>query len=105
MEKSPGKPVMITVDIKPCPKVAAIHQVILKNALNLNCSDMDCAKPIGLVFYDCHSYWIQMKVHQLLFDMKMISDGTIVALHDTGVWPAAKAGISGCNHGEKRPGR
>jgi hypothetical protein len=104
MEKSPGSPVMHTVDLNPVPIVAANHHVIVKNALELNCNDLDCSKPIGLVFYDCHSYSVQMNVHKLLLNNKMIGDGTIIAFHDTGVWPNKRAGSTGCAHGKEYPG-
>jgi len=105
MEKSPGTPIMITVDIRPVvPKVAANHIVIIKDATTLNCEDLDCKRSLGLIFYDCHNYDAQMKVHHLLLQMKAIRDDTIIALHDTGVWPNQRAGSMQCIHGKQLEG-
>ncbi len=70
-----------TVDLNPLPEQSENHKVIVKNALNLKIEDID-GKPIDLVFFDCHDM-IQMDIYRKFVDEKIITDDTILALHDT----------------------
>lgn len=73
--------VVYTVDINPVPQKAPNHRVILKNALHLTPEDLD-NRPVDMVFFDCHDT-VQMKVFRSLKDNGIITDDTVLALHDT----------------------
>lgn len=73
--------VLYTVDINPIPQVAPNHNIIIKNALHLTPDDMD-NKPLDLVFFDCHDI-VQLDVYKNLKSNGLITDKTILALHDT----------------------
>lgn len=79
-------PKMITVDLQPVPSQAANHVVITKDATLLQPSDLD-GKPLDLVFFDCHEYDVQMATYERLLSQGLITDATVIALHDTHVWP------------------
>lgn len=71
-----------TVDKFPyVPKLADNHKVIIKDANFLTIADID-NKPIDLIFFDCHDM-IQMEIYNLLYRNNIITDRTIIALHDT----------------------
>lgn len=95
---------MYTVDIDP--KVVSIgphHKIIIKNASELSCMDVnncDTNSPLGLVFFDCHDYDVQMHVYNTLFKSNTITNSTVIVLHDTGVWPLPFA-TSSCYHGRR----
>eukprot|EP01041_Mallomonas_annulata_P001449 gene1449-2789_t len=102
MEKSPD-PIMYTVDLHPVPVMGSNHRVILKFAADVTCHDLDnCKRPLGMIFFDCHNYDQQMHVFYMFLKFGAITNSTIIALHDTGVWP--KQSIGGCKNGEKVPG-
>jgi len=105
MKNSPGYPMMYTVDINPLVvSTGPQHKVIIKNAFELSCMDVnncDTNSPLGLVFFDCHDYDVQMHVYNTLFESHTITNSTVIALHDTGVWPLPFA-TSSCYHGRRR---
>lgn len=70
-----------TVDVNPVPVQAENHRVIVKNALALTPEDLD-GEPIELIFFDCHDM-IQMQIFERLRDQGIITDRTVLALHDT----------------------
>jgi hypothetical protein len=79
MDKVNGK--LYTVDINPVPILAENHKVIIKNALHLSVSDVD-DQAVDLVFFDCHDI-IQMDIFHYYVANGIITDNTILALHDT----------------------
>lgn len=85
--KYPGRPkeepapMMYTCDLNPVPTLAKNHKVILKNALYLNKYDLDM-QPLDLVFFDCHDL-CQIDIYQKLVQEGLITDETVLALHDT----------------------
>ena len=103
MKKSPLPIVMYTVDIRPVPQVSPDHKVIIKDANDLSCDDLDnCKQPLGMIFFDCHNYNAQMNLYHKLWKYEFINNSTIVLLHDTGVWPTSKA--AQCVHGKRAQG-
>lgn len=79
MDKVKG--MLYTVDINHLPTLAANHKVIVKNALYLTPEDVDNA-PIDIVFFDCHDM-VQMDIFHHFVKNGIITDKTILALHDT----------------------
>jgi predicted O-methyltransferase YrrM len=70
-----------TCDINPVPSLAPNHKIITKNAIYITPEDLD-NKPLDMVFFDCHDY-IQLGIYSSLVKLKLITDKTILALHDT----------------------
>lgn len=70
-----------TVDFINVPKQAENHKVIAKNAVHLTLEDVD-NKPIDMIFFDCHDA-IQIQIYKKLLDAGIITEETIIALHDT----------------------
>jgi hypothetical protein len=76
-----GEGVVYTCDIKPVPKLDSNHVVIIKNALDLTAADVD-NQPIELLFFDCHDM-VQMEMYNRFVSQGIITDTTVIALHDT----------------------
>lgn len=74
-------PVLYTCDINPVSSLSENHRILTKNALDLIPSDLDNA-PLDLVFFDCHDM-IQMSIYHTLCQSGLITDRTVLALHDT----------------------
>lgn len=72
---------LYTVDLNPVPVLAENHKVIIKNALYLTKDDVDNC-PLDLVFFDCHDM-IQMDIYHHFVKEGLITDKTVLALHDT----------------------
>lgn len=70
-----------TVDINYVKPVGENHITINKNALYLTPSDVD-GKQMDMVFFDCHDM-IQIDIFHHFVKEGVISDSTILALHDT----------------------
>jgi hypothetical protein len=70
-----------TCDLNPVPKLNPNHTVIIKNALDLSIEDVD-GKPIDLLFFDCHDM-VQMDMFERFKAAGIVTDKTILALHDT----------------------
>lgn len=66
------------------------HVVIIKNVAELTPEDLGNA-PIDLVFFDCHAYEAELCVFQTLRRASIITDKTILVLHDTNLWPTKDA--------------
>ena len=73
--------IMYTVDLYVVPTLANNHKVIVKNALHLTMDDVD-NKPLDLVFFDCHDM-VQMNIYENFVQSGIITDDTVIALHDT----------------------
>jgi predicted O-methyltransferase YrrM len=82
----PEKSTMFTVDIEHVPQLAENHKVIIKDAMELTCEDLE-NKVLDMIFFDCHCYDVQMKVYYRLVENGMITDKTVLALHDTNTHP------------------
>lgn len=72
---------VFTVDLHSVPVLAQNHKVIVKNAIDLTPEDID-GKTIDLVFFDCHDM-IQMDIYHRFMEQGILTDATILALHDT----------------------
>jgi predicted O-methyltransferase YrrM len=73
--------ILYTCDINPVPILASNHKVIIKNALHLTPQDLDNL-PIDMIFFDCHDF-VQLQIYKHLVKKNIITDNTILALHDT----------------------
>jgi predicted O-methyltransferase YrrM len=82
----PADGVVYTVDIVPVPQVSSNHRVIVKDARTLDASDVDDGE-LDLIFFDCHEYDVQMRAFDRLVSRGVVTDSTVVALHDTNVHP------------------
>lgn len=76
---SDGK--VYTVDLNPVPCQGPNHKCIQKNALEITHDDLDNT-PLDLIFFDCHNM-VQMNVFENLREKGLITDSTVIALHDT----------------------
>lgn len=80
MDKVKGG-ILYTVDFSQVPTLAENHKVIVKNALHLTTDDVDNT-PLDLIFFDCHDM-VQMDIYFALLQKGIITDKTVIALHDT----------------------
>lgn len=78
--------VLYTVELSPMASVAPNHRVITKDCALVNAADVG-GLPLDLVFYDAHVYGAQMDMHFQLVRQGIITDATIIALHDTNLHP------------------
>lgn len=83
---TPATSIMYTVDINPVSVLAENHRVILKDARFLSPEDFD-HKPLDLVFFDCHDFAAQMEMYSRLVGHGIVTDATVIALHDTNLHP------------------
>lgn len=69
---------------RPPATAAAIHtpRVIVKDARTLEAADVD-DEELDMIFFDCHEYDVQMALFDRLESRGIITDSTVVALHDT----------------------
>ena len=74
-------PILYTCDLVEVPKLANNHKIIVKNALHLTKEDLDNTE-LDMVFFDCHDY-VQIDIFLKLKELNIISENTILALHDT----------------------
>lgn len=72
---------LYTCDLFDVPNQGPHHKVIVKNGVDLTPDDVD-NKPLDMVFFDCHDM-IQMVIYSVLCSKQIITDNTILALHDT----------------------
>jgi predicted O-methyltransferase YrrM len=86
-----------TVDTTPLPRQAKNHRVITKDAALLTPEDVD-SKELDLVFFDCHVFPAQMKLYFRLRAKKMITQNTLLALHDTNLHPGGSVHPGGYVH-------
>jgi hypothetical protein len=73
--------VVYTVDLNPVPVQGPNHRTITKNARDLTLDDVDRV-PVDLVFFDCHDL-VQMEIYYAFVREGIITDRTVLALHDT----------------------
>jgi hypothetical protein len=74
------------VDLIQVPTVADNHRTIQKDARLLTPDDVGNA-PLDLLFLDCHDYVIQFDVFHRLRNEGVVTDKTIIAMHDTNLHP------------------
>jgi hypothetical protein len=75
-----------TIDIREVPKVAPNHVPITMDARAITPEVID-RKPLDLIFFDCHVFDVQMELLSLLSAQGMVTDRTLLALHDTNLHP------------------
>lgn len=80
--------VVYTVDLNKVPRLAPNHVTLRKDIGRLRTGDLD-GKPLDLVFFDCHVYDAQVNAYWVLRRDGMVTDATVLALHDTNVHPFA----------------
>lgn len=69
-----------TVDMNPVPQVAPNHTVITKNVLHVDTNDI--SEPLEMIFFDCHDM-VQLTAFDMMIERGIVTDDTIIALHDT----------------------
>jgi predicted O-methyltransferase YrrM len=77
---------VFTCDIHPVAQQAPNHHVIIKDCTQLTPDDLLGAQP-GLIFFDCHEYDAQIACFHRLLEHNLITDSTVLALHDTHLHP------------------
>ena len=73
-----------TIDLEPVERQGETHKCIQKDAQLVTAEDID-DQALDLVFFDCHELLVQMELFWRLRDLNMITDETILILHDTGL--------------------
>jgi len=76
-----------SIDLNPVPKLATNHFTIQKDINTIEEFDVHSA-PLDLVFFDCHYYEGQMNAFWRLSHAGIITDRTVIALHDTNLFPS-----------------
>ena len=77
------------VEVNPV-QVATNHVIIVKNVADITPDDLD-NEPVDLVFFDCHAYEACLCAFQTLCRASIITEKTILVLHDTNLWPTKDA--------------
>ena len=80
------KGMLYTVDLNPVESLAPNHRTIRTNCGDLHGEDIGNTS-LDLVFFDCHIYAAQMQLHHNLQRQGMITERTVLALHDTNLHP------------------
>ena len=80
-----------TVDVNPVPSLAPNHATLQKSCAAVDAADLDGA-PLDLLFFDCHAYEPQMSMFAGLCAAGIVTDDTLIALHDTGTYPRPTSG-------------
>jgi hypothetical protein len=75
-----------TVDIAPVPRCGDNHHPIQRDAALIVAADVG-SEPLDLVFFDCHVYGAQITAFHTLTRQGIITERTLLALHDTGLHP------------------
>ena len=85
--------IVYTVDIHPVPVMGVNHRPIIKDAGEITADDVG-NKPLDMIFFDCHSE-VQWTVFTNFTQQRIITDETVIALHDTNLhWiPGNETGI------------
>lgn len=83
--------IVFTCDWINIKKINQNHITIRKNALNVTPEDVN-NHPIELIFFDCHSYDIQMGVLDRFIKNGLITEESVIALHDTNTHPQKNTG-------------
>lgn len=79
-----------TVDINPVKSQASNHFTIQKDVALLQPEDVH-GRALDLVFFDCHVLDAQMNMFVSFINKGLITDDTIIALHDTNLHPRKTA--------------
>ncbi len=79
--------VVYTIDVNEVPCVATNHRILTKDAKDITASDIEGSE-LDLIFFDCHDADAEMTVYYKLRRAAVITDKTILALHDTNLHPA-----------------
>ena len=74
---------VISIDINKTPVMAVNHFSIQKDVMMVEVEDIGLKK-IDLLFFDCHNYEAQMAFYNKMKKHNIVSEETIIALHDTG---------------------
>lgn len=74
----------------PVQKAADNHVIIYKDVADVEAEDLG-KEPVDLVFFDCHAYEAELCAFQKLRRAGVITDKTILVLHDTNLWPTKAA--------------
>lgn len=77
---------LYTVDMIDIPSLSDNHVTIKKNCADVVSGDVDNI-PLELIFFDCHAHNAQMLMFSKLRDAGIITDRTVIALHDTNLHP------------------
>lgn len=77
--------VLYTVDITEQVKLGENHVTITRDCNYLVPSDVD-NKPLGLIFFDCHTVIPQLNLYNILKRNNLITEETIIVLHDTNLY-------------------
>ena len=80
------KGVVYSCDIGKVTKLADNHVPLQKSAALITAEDLGNV-PLELVFFDCHNRAAQMMCFDSLSKSGMITDKTMLVLHDTGTHP------------------
>jgi len=81
-----GNGLVISIEIGNIYKIQENHIPICKDASLIERKDLPIDK-LDFIFFDCHHYDAQMILFNRLKDFDIITDDTILALHDTNTWP------------------
>lgn len=76
-----------SIDKDPCPRVADNHRAVHKDIAFLEPADVD-NQTMDLVFFDCHAYEAQLSLFYRFQRADIITDQTVLVLHDTNLWPS-----------------
>ena len=82
-----------TIDLQPVTQHNIRHICIQKDAREISPEDVD-NRALDLVFFDCHEMEVQMELYHRLRDSQIITNDTILALHDTGLHESKFTGWS-----------
>lgn len=77
---------VVSVDVNPFNKLADNHTALINSAADVIATDIPF-KHADLVFFDCHNYDAQMIFYDKMLSCNVITDDTLIALHDTGLHP------------------
>ena len=73
---------VFTIDINPVPNMGLNHYTIIKSAADVIPRE-DIGIKIDLIFFDCHHYEASLTFFNNMVEDGLITDDTILVLHDT----------------------
>jgi hypothetical protein len=76
---------VITIDIDNFNTIQKNHIPLVKDVNLVKKEDISIDK-IDMVFFDCHIYDGQLNLYNELKNANIITDNTVLALHDTNLW-------------------
>lgn len=77
---------LYTVDLNPVPCQGPNHACICRDAREDTAADLG-GEPLDLVFFDCHVFDAQMGLFEALLREGLVTERTVLALHDTNLHP------------------